>query len=345
MTAEYDPLLLPLTSEILDTTLRDGSYAVDFQFDENFVVELMCRLDATPIQKIEIAHGVGYEAERAGNRPGSISLRRWCELAGTHLRSSTWGVFAQPSFSRLETMSELVGAGMSFVRVGMEAEKVAANLDYLRRATEICGQVYLNLMKSSSTPYEALPDLLKAVPREVAGVYVVDSYGSMLPSDVHRYVTVVQRSFPVVGFHGHNNLGLANANSIAALTAGASIVDGTLHGFGRGSGNAETESLAGILKVKGDDRYDYRELSRMAEFCREHLDVLPDNRNMQVLGGVLGVHSNYYQLVEDLCEQHRLDPASVMEKAAGLATRSIDGADIRAAAELLSAPATVGARA
>jgi 4-hydroxy 2-oxovalerate aldolase len=336
MSAAYDPLAEPLTGELLDATLRDGAYAVDFQFDEKFVIELLGRLDDTPISKIEIGHGLGFEAERSGIRPCNIDLRRWCEIARSELTASSWGMFAQPGFSRLSTLVRLCDEGMSFVRIGMEPERVRENLDYIERATEICGQVYLNLMKSSSTPCEALPGVLSDVTPAVAGVYIVDSYGSMLPRDVQRYVTIAKQSFPVIGFHGHDNLGMANANSIAALEAGASIVDGTLNGVGRGSGNAETESLAGIFKINGDDRFDYKGLATLAEFCRMGMDVIPEDRNMQVLGGVIGIHSGFFPLVEQLCSELTVDAASVMETAAAQAAQSPNQADIRAAAQRIA---------
>lgn len=336
MSAVHDPLFDPLTIELLDATLRDGSYAVDFQFDEKFVVELLGRLNETPIGKIEIGHGLGFEAERSGIRPCNIDLRRWCEIARSELSTSSWGMFAQPRFSRLSTLEELCSQGMSFVRIGMEAERVPENLDYIERATEICGQVYLNLMKSSATPCAQLPRLLSDVTPAVAGLYIVDSYGSMLPSDLHRYVTVAKQRFPVIGFHGHDNLGMANANSIAALEAGASIVDGTLNGIGRGAGNAETESLASIFKIVWDDRYDYKELAKLAEFCRSGMDVIPEDRNMQVLGGVIGIHSEFFPLVEQLCSEFTVDAASVMETAVELAPRNPNKTHIRTAAQQIA---------
>jgi 4-hydroxy 2-oxovalerate aldolase len=330
------PAAQPPSIEVLDATLREGSYVVDFQLDEKFVIELLGRLDETPIQKIEIGHGIGYEAELAGIKPCNIDLSRWCEIAGAELTSSTWGMFAQPEFSRLTTLGELCERGMSFVRIGMTAEQVPRNLGYLERATEICDQVYLNLMKSSATPAERIPDLLDGVTPAIAGLYVVDSYGSMLPGDIHRYVTAAKQCCPIVGFHGHDNLGMANANSIAALDAGASIIDGTLAGIGRGAGNAETESLAGILSIVGDDQYSYQALAKLAEFCRSGLNALPENRNLQVLGGVIGIHSGFFPFIDQICAELYLDPASLMETAAELAEQSVEKSDIRAAAQLIT---------
>lgn len=326
--------------EVLDCTLRDGSYAVDFRFDEQFVADLLAQLDETPISKIEIGHGMGIEAETAGIAPCTIDLGRWCEIANATVRNSRWGMFAQPGFTTVETIAALGANGMSFVRVGMEAEKVPDHLNYLRRVVDACDAVYLNLMKTSATPANRLAELLEGVGTDVAGIYVVDSFGAMLPNDVTRYVATVLELHDTVGFHGHNNLGLANVNSLVALESGASIADGTLNGIGRGAGNAALESLAGIIKKLDHDLYDYEQMAKLAEFCRANMDVVPEGRELQVLGGVIGVHSGYFPLVEELAEEHEVLPAKLMQLATERTENSADKADLHAAAvELGQRPA------
>jgi len=318
--------------ELLDCTLRDGSYAVDFQLDEGFVAQFLSWLDGTPVSKIEIGHGIGLEAERAGIKACNIDHYQWCEIADSELTKKPWGMFAQPEFTQLDTVAKLSKRGMSFIRLGMEPEMIAENLDYIERAIDLCEQVYLNLMKSSAMPVQHLVGMLDRVSPAIAGVYVVDSNGAMLPADVHRYVSEVRKLFPVVGFHGHDNLGMANINSITAFQAGAAIVDGTLNGIGRGSGNAAIESLAGIIKIQEADLFDYEELARLAEYCRVNMDVIGDDRGIQVLGGVIGVHSSFFPLVERLAAQCCTDRARLMEAAVGIAEYSPRRADFHAAA-------------
>ncbi|MGW8379028.1 hypothetical protein [Streptomyces sp. ODS28] len=318
--------------ELLDCTLRDGSYAVDFQLDEGFVTSLLTRLNETPVSKVEIGHGLGLEAERTGIRACNIDEDRWSEIAGVTLTDKPWGMFAQPGFSRLETIENLSKNGMSFVRLGMEPEKVPGNLEYVRRCTEVCDQVYLNLMKSSATPVERLLGFLEDVPDTVEGIYVVDSYGAMLPDAVHSYVSAVRRHFPVVGFHGHDNLGMANINSMTAFEAGATIVDATLNGIGRGSGNAAIESLAGVVKLERGDLFDYQELAQLAEYSRVNMDAIREDRTMQVLGAVIGIHSGFFPLVEQLAAEYRTDPARLMETAVVIADHSPGKDDFREAA-------------
>lgn len=327
------------TIELLDCTLRDGAYAVDFQFDEEFVVELLTRLNETPVSKIEVGHGLGLEAERAGIKPCNIDHFTWCEIVSSTLTDKPWGMFAQPDFTRLETVTEMCRRGLSFLRVGMEPDRVEANLPYLRQAIDACGQVYLNLMKSSATPVDQLLDMLDGVSEDIAGVYVVDSYGAMLPETVHEYVSAVAERFPVVGFHGHDNLGMANINTITAAKAGATVLDGTLNGIGRGSGNAQLESLASVIKMVDTDRFDYQELARLAEMCRVNMDVIMEDRTMHVLGGVIGIHSGFFPLVEELAAKCHTDPALLMETAVAAADQSPRTADFKAAAARITSAA------
>ncbi|MEU1039666.1 hypothetical protein ACFYP4_08665 [Streptomyces sp. NPDC005551] len=318
--------------DLLDCTLRDGMYAVDFQLDETFVTNLLTRLNDTPVTKVEVGHGLGLEAEKTGIRACNIDHRRWGELAGATLSAKPWGMFAQPEFTRLETVETLANKGMTFLRVGMEPDRVPDHLDYLRQATEVCEEVYLNLMKSSATPVGQLLDSLAGVPEALKGVYVVDSYGAMLPGTVREYVSAVREHFDVVGFHGHDNLGLANFNSVTAYDAGATIVDATLNGIGRGSGNASIEAVAGILKLTRGDLFNYQELARIAEYAHLNMEAVPEDRTMQVLGAVIGIHSGFFPLVEDLAAEFRADPARLMETAVEIADHSPRQKDFRSAA-------------
>ncbi|WP_218950991.1 hypothetical protein [Desulfoluna butyratoxydans] len=322
--------------QLLDSTLRDGSYAVDFQFDKAFVIGLAKRLNDLSVNLVEVAHGIGFEAERAGYTESNISLTEWCDIANENFSTSKWGMFAQPGFSRLSTLKWLCSEGMSFVRVGLEAYRVEENLDYLEHALTHCDDVYLNLMKSSVVSPDKIGNFLRNVPSEITGVYIVDSYGTMLPEDVENYVRAVRETFPVVGFHGHDNLGMANANSLAAISAGASVVDGTLYGIGRGSGNAAIESLAGILSNMGKGDYDYREFAKLAEMCNQEMKVIPGSHYLQVLGGVIGLHTSLFPVIEKVCSEQKIDEMAVMKEALNVATYDPKESDIYKASEIVS---------
>lgn len=95
---------------------------------------------------------------------------------------------------------------------------------------------------------------------------LVDSFGGMLPAQVKDLVEVVKTSCDVtLGFHGHNNLELAFANSLVAIDSGCEIVDGTICGMGRGAGNLKTELLLTHLASSGKASFDFNVLSDLIE--------------------------------------------------------------------------------
>src|SRR6266568_3944784 len=84
------------------------------------------------------------------------------------------------------------------------------------------------------------------------GVILMDSAGAYLPEDVTEKVkTLVKVLKTSVGFHAHNNLGMAVANSVAAVNAGATIIDTTARGLGAGAGNCQLEVFVAVMEKMG----------------------------------------------------------------------------------------------
>jgi 4-hydroxy 2-oxovalerate aldolase len=82
--------------------------------------------------------------------------------------------------------------------------------------------------------------------------YLVDTAGHFMPKEVSKIISEMKDKLKIkVGFHGHNNLGLAIANTIAAIEAGADSVDASLLGIGRAGGNAQLEALVSLMKRMG----------------------------------------------------------------------------------------------
>ena len=85
-------------------------------------------------------------------------------------------------------------------------------------------------------------------------VYLTDSAGYMLPEDVTRCISALRDTLKPeteIGFHGHHNLGMGIANSIAAIEAGASRIDGSAAGLGAGAGNTPLEVFAAVCERMG----------------------------------------------------------------------------------------------
>lgn len=146
-------------------------------------------------------------------------------------------------------------------------------------------------------------------------INLADSAGFLLPEDVAARVRAVKEAVSIpVGFHAHNNLNLAIANSLAAVEAGASYIDATLRGLGAGAGNTQIEVLAGVLKRKGiDTGLDFYGLMDLAERSVEPLMQRPQTvDNGSLMLGYAGVYSSFLLHVYDAAKKYDLDPRDIM---------------------------------
>ncbi len=222
---------------LLDCTLREGSYKTAFSLRD--CARIARSLAGTGVRFVE----VGVERDGDSRAPHSTGdyLRAVAEAAP----AMTPGIFAMASSAPLEAIEAAVAAGARFVRIGAEATELEAASPLVAKVKAMGVTVAVNAMKSHTLPTEGL--VAAAVELTNAGAdlfYLVDSAGCMFPDTVRSLTETLVECGAAVGFHGHDNLTLAVANSLAALVGGAVAVDGTLRGAGRSAGNAQLEVLA-----------------------------------------------------------------------------------------------------
>jgi len=238
--------------QLLDCTLRDGSYANHFQFTSRDTAHICSSLEGAGVLNIEVGHGLGVGASSPKNGIAFEHDIDYIKAAKKSVEKAKIGVFFIPEISHKDILKPCAEEGVDFVRVGVDPrgiDNAAPTMEFLLKHNI---DVHLNLMKSYATTPEQMSAKLKPyIDMGLESVYVVDSAGCMLPNEVKEYVELLVQDNWTVGFHGHNNLDLANANSLIAVEAGATYVDGTLAGMGRSSGNAQTEVLSWILKKSG----------------------------------------------------------------------------------------------
>jgi 4-hydroxy 2-oxovalerate aldolase len=146
------------------------------------------------------------------------------------------------------------------------------------------------------------------------GIVLMDSAGAYFPEDVTIKVGLLSNKLEIpVGFHAHNNLGLSIANSLAALEAGARIIDGTAKGFGAGAGNAPLELLAAVLERKSyPTRINlYQALDAAEVATRLFEGSLPDSNSITIVSGLAGVFSGFAKPVRRAAEKYNVDPRDI----------------------------------
>lgn len=142
----------------------------------------------------------------------------------------------------------------------------------------------------------------------------MDSSGHYLPLDVTERISALVEMLRIpVGFHAHNNLGMGIANSVAAVQAGATIIDGSARGFGAGSGNAQLEVLVAVFEKMGYetgiDLYKILDAADIAE--KEIIPSLPYISSTSIVSGISGVFSGFIKEVNSISAEHGLDARDI----------------------------------
>ena len=118
-------------------------------------------------------------------------------------------------------------------------------------------EVFLNLMAASEInehQFEILKDWQNK--NILNAVYFADSFGSFIPSAIPVFIQKLKNNgFENIGYHGHNNLQMAFANTLKALEEGVTYIDASIYGMGRGAGNLPIEIFLGYLEKDGFSKY------------------------------------------------------------------------------------------
>lgn len=313
--------------KILDTTLRDGSYAVDFKFSCDDVGTIVRRLERLGIEFIEVGHGQGLNASSYEHGIALHSDLEYMQAALKEAKNSKIGFFCIPGIARLEDIKLAGENGISFIRIGVTADSVENALPYVQEAKSYNMMVMVNFMKSYATPPEEFAKSAKmAADAGAEYVYVVDSAGGMLPDELGVYYDAVKSVTDVkIGYHGHNNLGLAVSNSIYCVKKGYDIIDCSLQGLGRSIGNTSTEMFVMALEKMG---YDIGiDIPRLLEYGYVSLrDVA--KRELQnpldLVCGYTNFHSGYLKDIYKCCNQKSVDPLRLIIEYSKYDTKSMD---------------------
>lgn len=301
--------------KILECTLRDGSYAINFQFTASDTALICEALEKAGFDMIEVGHGVGLHASCAGYGEAAETDEAYLRAAAETLKKSKFGTFCIPGIARLEDIDMAADHGMGFIRIGTNVTEVEKSEKYIERAKKRGMQVGANYMKSYALEPSQFSEKAKLSKKYGADfIYLVDSAGGMLAKDIERYILALRENCDLpIGFHGHNNLGLAVSHSLLAAELGASIIDCTLQGLGRSSGNASTEIVVSLLKRMGIDLgIDPLEVMDIGEQFIKPLIKTAGLDSLDLIAGYALFHSSYMSLIREYSCKYRVDPRKLI---------------------------------
>ncbi|WP_026507058.1 pyruvate carboxyltransferase [Butyrivibrio sp. MC2013] len=324
--------------KILDTTIRDGSYAVDFKFSCDDVRLAAKSIERLGIPYLEIGHGKGLGASSPENGLSLNTDIEYMHAAREILSGTKFGFFCIPGIASLEDIDLLADNGGSFIRIGQNADDIMEALPYVKRAKERSLMVAVNFMKTYIISPEEFGQAGEVLAKEGADcVYIVDSAGSMLTEEILAYGEAIRKRSDIkIGFHGHNNLGLAVSSSIACAKAGFDLIDCSFQGLGRSIGNTPTEMFVMTALREGID-IDI-DIPRLLEsgftFIRNATDRVPQNP-LDLICGYAGFHSGYLTAIYRCSEEKHVDPLRLILAYAERNRKSMDYELLGAVADTL----------
>ena len=240
---------------ICDSSLRDGSHAVSHRFSVEQIRQVVGGLDRAGVPVIEVSHGDGLGGS-SFNYGFSATDER--ELIAAAVGSATRAKIAALLLPGLGTVDDIRAAadlGVSVMRIATNCTEADISVQHFGIARQIGLETVGFLMMAHSVSPEVLAEQGRImVDAGCQCVYVTDSAGALiLDETTHRIAALVEEvgTSAQVGFHGHENLALGVANTVLAIRAGASQVDGCTRRFGAGAGNTPTEALVAVCERLG----------------------------------------------------------------------------------------------
>jgi 4-hydroxy 2-oxovalerate aldolase len=301
---------------ISDPTLRDGNHAVRHQLNRASFIDYTKAAEAAGVSIVEVGHGNGVGASSLLVGECALSDEDILSLARDNLHRSRLGIHAIPGFCTIKKdLAMAVDYGVDVFRIAShctEADITGRHIAYIRNAgKEAHGVLMMSHMASAQV---LLEEARKMESYGAEAIIIMDSAGAYLPEAVtERISTLVDGLSIPVGFHGHNNLGMAVINSVTAVNAGASIIDGTIRGFGAGAGNTQLEVLVAVLErlgiETGIDLYKILDAANLAEASFN--PVAPTISPVSVVSGLAGVFSGFSKPVERAASVYKVDPRDI----------------------------------
>lgn len=283
---------------IVDSTLRDGSHAIGHQFTKDEIEKYASCAERAYTQLLIVGHGNGLGASSLHLGLSLLSDKEMLTAAKKQLKNTKLGAFLIPGFGTIKNdIGPAIKAGIDSLMVAShctEANITRQHIEYaLKNKVKPYGVLMMSHMISAK---ELLEQARKMEEYGASGVLLMDSAGAYLPDEVRKKISTLVDGLKVeVGFHAHNNLGMAIINSIEAIKAGATIIDTTSRGLGAGAGNCQLEVLVAVLhKMEIKTGLDLYKLMDNSENIISKVMIRPQDINLITLtSGLAGVFSGF----------------------------------------------------
>ncbi|WP_413300771.1 4-hydroxy-2-oxovalerate aldolase [Bacillus sp. 1P10SD] len=305
-----------LPIKLTEVCLRDGSHVVSHQYTEDQVRSVTRALDRAGMHYIEVSHGDGLGGSTLQYGRSLVNEMKLIEAAVEESKQAKIAVLLIPGIGTVHELKQAHGLGAGLVRVATHVTEADVSAQHIAMARELGMESLGFLMMAHMAPVEKLVEQAKLMESYGAqAVYVTDSAGALLPHQVRERIRALRESLDIeIGFHAHNNLSLAVANTLVAIEEGATRIDGSVRCLGAGAGNTQTEVLVAVLNKMGIDLgIDIYQMMDLAEDIVKPL--IPGSQEISkgsLVMGYAGVYSSFLLHAERASKRFNLDPRDIL---------------------------------
>ena len=256
MAQKGDLLSVRQDIRVVDATIRDGGLCNNFRFDDKFIKDLYEANVKAGVDYMEF----GYKASKEIFDEKDFGKWKFCndadirKIVGDNKTKLKIAVMAD--VGRTDFEKDIIpkkDSPIDLIRIATYINTIPAAIEMIEDCAKKGYETTINIMAVSKAKTEDIITALEILGQsQVNAFYIVDSYGALYPEESRKlaelYCSIADKYNKAVGIHAHNNQQLAFANTIEAMTQGASYLDATVDGMGRGAGNCALELLLCFLK-------------------------------------------------------------------------------------------------
>lgn len=240
-----------------DMSLRDGMHAKRHQISVDEMVKVACAMDEAGMPLIEVTHGDGLGGASVNYGFPAHSDEEYLGAVIPKMKQAKVSALLLPGIGTVDHLKMAKDLGVSTIRVATHCTEADVSQQHITFARELNMDTVGFLMMAHMASAEKIVEQAKLMVSYGANcIYCTDSAGYMLPEEVTEKITALRNELPAeieLGFHGHHNMAMGVANSLAAIEAGCARIDGSVAGLGAGAGNTPLEVLCAVLNRMGCD--------------------------------------------------------------------------------------------
>ena len=238
-----------------DMTLRDGMHPKRHQMTLDQMKQIATGLDRAGVPLIEVTHGDGLGGSSVNYGFPAHTDEAYLGAVIPLMKQAKVSALLIPGIGTVDHLLMAKDLGVHTIRVATHCTEADVSEQHIIKARSLdMDTVGFLMMAHMSTP-QALVKQAKLMESYGANcIYITDSAGYMLPDDVTTRLDAVRQALnpeTELGFHGHHNLAMGIANSLAAVEAGASRIDAAAAGLGAGAGNTPLEVFIAVCARMG----------------------------------------------------------------------------------------------